>query len=300
MLIAFPTQPSRVAVPASPQHGWAAWAGSAFSLALLIAALFTLRNVDFAEVRQLLPTNPVFWLAFATAYLAGPLCDWVIYRRLWRIPASGIAAIMRKMIGNELLFGYAGELYFYTWARRTAMTSLPFGTIKDVSILSAMVGNGVTLIMLGLSWPLISSLNLGIDNRTLLLSLTIVLVTSSLVLFLGKKVFTLPRRKLLFIAAVHLTRVMIVVCAWAWAWHLALPDIAIQWWLVLMALRLFLSRLPLMPNVDLVFAGLAVFFIGHDAEIGMLMTMMASLILATHIVLGVCLVALEAVGWTKK
>lgn len=82
MLIAFPTQPARNVTPAAQQHSWAGWVGSALSLALLIAALVTLRNVDFAEVRRLLPTNPLFWLAFATAYLAGPLCDWVIYRTI--------------------------------------------------------------------------------------------------------------------------------------------------------------------------------------------------------------------------
>jgi hypothetical protein len=55
-----------------------------------------------------------------------------------------------------------------------------------------------------------------------------------------------------------------------------------------------------MPNKDLVFAGLAVFLIGHDLEIGVLMTFMASLILATHLVLGLGLVISEAVGESRK
>jgi hypothetical protein len=61
-----------------------------------------------------------------------------------------------------------------------------------------------------------------------------------------------------------------------------------------------LSRLPLLPNKDIVFAGLAVFLIGHDVQIGALMTMMASLILGTHILVGLGLVASDINGWRRK
>jgi hypothetical protein len=36
----------------------------------------------------------------------------VIYRRLWHIPASGIAALLRKQVSNELLMSYLGEVQF--------------------------------------------------------------------------------------------------------------------------------------------------------------------------------------------
>jgi hypothetical protein len=51
-----------------------------------------------------------------------------------------------------------------------------------------------------------------------------------------------------------------------------------------------------MPNKDIVFAGLAVFMIGHDAEIGALMTMMATLTLAAHLGLGLLLSLGETLG----
>lgn len=245
----------------------------------------------------MLPTSPLFWLVFAASYLAGPTADWVIFRRLWRIPVSGFGALLRKLIGNELLFGYVGELYLYTWARaRTAMTSSPFGAIKDVAILSAMTGNAVTLVMLAVAWPLLGTLKLGLDGQTLLISVGIVLLTSTAVLFFRKTLFSLSRRDLWFTAGVHLARIGIGAGLNAWAWHLALPAVALEWWLLLSALRMLLARLPLLPNKDVVFAGLAVFLIGHDAEIGALMTMMASLILTAHIGLGATLVAGEAAG----
>jgi hypothetical protein len=72
-----------------------------------------------------------------------------------------------------------------------------------------------------------------------------------------------------------------------------MPQIAIGWWILLAAIRLLLSRLPLLPNKDLVFAGVAVLLIGRTVGIEDLMTMMASLILATHLIVGAGLVLAE-------
>lgn len=290
-------------------RGWTWWAGAAFTLAILCAVVFELRTVDFRQVLAMLPTSPLFWLVFALSYLAGPAADWTIYRRLWRIPVSGFAALLRKTIGNELLVGYVGELYLYTWARRrTGMTSTPFGAIKDVSILSAMTANLVTIILLVLAYPLLGTLHLGLDGKTVLISVGVVLLTSSAILLFRKALFTLPAADLRAVAGIHLVRIFLTTGLAALCWHLALPEVALQWWLLLAALRMLLSRLPLLPNKDIVFAGLAVFMIGRDAEIGELMTMMASLILATHIGMGVLLAATEtlgsrtlgALGWNRR
>ena len=283
------------------ERGWTWWVGAAISFAVLVAVILQLRTVDFSQVEAMLPRHPLFWLVFTVSYFAAPAADWVIFRRLWRMPLSGFTALLRKLIGNELLVGYVGELYLYTWARRRVdMPSAPFGTIKDVAILSAMTANAVTLVLLVLAYPLLGALHLGIDGKTLLASVTVVLVSSSAVLFFRKKLFGLPRTDLYFVALVHLVRIFLTTGLVAVCWHLALPEVALQWWLLLATMRMLLSRLPLLPNKDIVFAGLAVFLIGHDAEIGALMTMMASLILATHIGLGLLLATSDTFRWKRR
>lgn len=279
------------------RRDWIWWLGAGISVAILIAVIIQLRQVNVAEVRALLPASPLFWLAFAGAYLVGPAGDWLIFRRLWNIPADGFVALLRKMIGNELLLGYIGEVYFYTWARRrTRMTSAPFGAIKDVAILSALTGNATTMVMLVLALPLLGTLRFGIEPSTLIASVAVVLGTSSLLLLFRKKIFSLPRADLLHASAIHMLRILLYAGLSAWAWHLVLPQVSFNWWLLLSACRQLLSRLPLMPNKDIVFAGLAVFMIGHDAEIGQLMTMMATLTLATHVALGLVLAIAEPLG----
>ena len=286
---------------AHSDRGWTWWAGAVFSVAILIAVLWQVRSVSITEMVALVPRTPGFWMAFLAAYFSAPLMDWLIFRRLWKIPADGFAALLRKLIGNELLLGYIGEVYFYTWARRrTGMTTAPFGAIKDVAILSALMGNVVTLAMLVLAAPLLSTMRFGIDAETLIASVAVVLVTSSAMLLFRRKLFSLPANELRFVSGMHLLRIGLTTGFNALAWHLVLPEVGMQWWLLLSALRLLLSRLPLLPNKDIVFAGLAVFLIGHDVQIGALMTMMASLILGTHILVGLGLVASDINGWRRK
>ena len=107
------------------------------------------------------------------------------------------------------------------------------------------------------------------------------------------RLLTLSARDLAFVGTAQLGRVLLTTLLPALLWHLVLPQVALGWWLLLASLRLLLSRLPLLPNKDLVFAGVAVVLVGHNVAIGDLMTMMASLILATHLIVGAGLVLVE-------
>ena len=180
------------------------------------------------------------------------------------------------------------------------MTSATVGTVKDVAILSAMAANAVTLVLMVLSYPLLGTLRLGIDSTAFFGSVAVMLVISSGVLFFRKKLFSLPARDLWFVTAVQSARVVATLVLTGLCWHLALPAEPVELWVLLSAMRMLLSRLPFLPNKDLVFAALAVFMIGHDAEVGALMAMMASLLLATHLGLGVLLAGGEAAGWRRK
>lgn len=263
------------------------------SLAVLVAAIVSLRHLDFAAVAGLVPRTPVFWLLFALSYLAAPIADWLIFRRLWGIPLTGLVPLIRKQIGNEILLGYVGELYFYAWARRRVeLVAAPFGAIKDVAVLSALVGNAVTLVMLAAAAPLYANLDIK-GSTTLVWSIGVMLVTSLAAFAIRGRLFSLGRRDLWFVVGIHLARIVAITGLTAVLWHLALPSVALSWWLLLATMRLLVSRLPLVPNKDIVFAGIAVLLIGHDHDIGALMAMMASLILSTHVLLGLALMSAE-------
>lgn len=257
------------------------------SLAVIAAVIHEMGGVNVPKLLAMVPGSVTFWVVFAGYYLITPASEWLIFRELWRIPPAGFVALLRKKVYNELLLGYLGEAYFYTWARRrVSLDAAPFGAVKDVAILSAMTGNAATMALLIVMLPVLGASQLGLDSRPLALSLGVILAISLVAMVFRRRVFTLPRADLMMITKVHIARIVLSTVFLAILWHLVLREVPLSWWLYLSTLRLLVSRLPLMPNKDLLFAGVAVMMLGHEKDIGELMTLMAGLILATHLVLG--------------
>jgi hypothetical protein len=276
----------------STRPGWAAIVPAVLSLALVVAIAFQARSLNFAKLDELLPNSALFWAAFLAYFLIEPATEWVIFRRLWNIPGSGGIQLLRKRVYNELVLGYLGEAYFYGWARRRMeMVSTPFGAVKDVAILSAMAGNVATLALLVVMWPFVGVTQLGLDTHLVVWSLGIILLVSLGLTFLRRRVFSLPFPDLAFVMQAHLVRIVASIAFLALMWHLALPAVAMVWWLYLATLRMLVSRLPLVPNKELVFAGVAVFTLGHEGDIGSLTALVAGLVLAAHIVTGIFVLA---------
>ncbi|NBC37859.1 hypothetical protein GTZ99_14990 [Novosphingobium sp. FSY-8] len=278
----------------SKQQRWAEYLSTGISLAMLVVVILKLRELDLDKIVQMIPHSPVFWIVFAVNYMMPPLSEWVIYRRLWQIPLSGMGALLRKQVSNELLLSYLGEVQFYAWARaRLNMVTAPFGAIKDMTILSALTGNIATMVMLVWAWPFVSSGALGMETRLVFSSLGVVLVTSFVIMLFRQKLFTLPKRELWIITGVHFLRIIAYVGLTALMWHLVLPEVTYVMWLVLATLRMLISRLPLLPNKEVVFAGLTVFLLGNDAQISYLFTLMAAIYPVAHVVMGLTLASTQ-------
>ena len=62
-----------------------------------------------------------------------------------------------------------------------------------------------------------------------------------------------------------------------------------MWILLLAVFRLLISRLPALPNKDIIFAALGVFLFGSDQLIGIAIAKVALLTLIAHIVIGTVL-----------
>ena len=281
-----------VPVPAG-QAKWLRWIGPLMSAAIVAAVLLGVRGLNLAGIAALLPRRPLFWIVFVTSYLAMPTSEWVIYHRLWKVPPVGILALLRKLVSNEMLFSYSGEFYFYTWARQKSGVAKPFEAIKDVAILSALVGVTVALLCGVVAYATMGSAALGPYARQLYACAAIVLTISlGAVIFRGT-VFSLPAADRYFIGLVHTIRLATVAVLTALMWHLVLPEVGLRWWLLLVALQLVVSRLPLITNKDFVFAGIAIVALGRQVRIAELLTMMAGLMVLAHLCVALTLTALQ-------
>jgi hypothetical protein len=257
------------------------WATPALSVALLGAIGWRLRDINISEA---IPTNPLFWLVLLAYFFAPIVAEFVIYRRLWGIPAEGFVALSRKQVGNALLFDLLGEAYFYGWARKKLnMETSPFGAVKDVTILSAMVGNGCTLVLMGLAWPYIGKLDLGVAGTAVAGSIGVIVLISILIVAFGKRLFSLPKGTLWWIAGVHLLRVLANTGLIAIAWSLYAPEIALGMWALLATAKLMASRLPLFVNPEVIFASIVIWFLGKGSAIEQVVGIVTILILLIYL-----------------
>ena len=154
-----------------------------------------------------------------------------------------------------------------------------------MAILSAIAGNAITLLMIVRAAPYGAHLLSGEQMRKLLLSTAFIFATSLPFLLFSKRVFTLSRPRLWWVFGVHCGRLVAGSVLIALAWHWALPGVPVAMWLLLAAARLLVSRLPLLPNKDLIFANVAILLIGRGDALASLIALTAALILLVHVVL---------------
>lgn len=266
---------------------WPMLLGALLTGAMLVGLARELFGSGLAGLDRAVPDSPWFYLCFALLYLSAPTGDLLIFRYLWRIPwLGGFAALNKKRIANDVVLGYSGEAYFYAWARaRAHMVTAPFGAVKDVSLLSAVAGNGATILLCAIALPLGHQLIPPDLLRPVIWSAIVTILISAAILAFSSRVFSLPRRELWVIFLLHAGRIAVSSVMLAFAWHFAMPDVSVGMWLFLSAGRLLVSRLPLMPNKDLLFANFAILLIGQDRALSEMIAFTAALTLLIHVVL---------------
>lgn len=223
-----------------------------------------LTAIGWVATLRALPTAPGFYLAFLGFYFSLPICEYLIYRGLWRLPVGALMVFVQKRIMNDLVVDYSGDGFLYLWARKR--TGRPAGevghTVKDVAILSGLAGNLVTVglllwLFLGgkLGSVIAASPSLG---HYLFIPGLIVVGLMVAIIALRRQLFRMPLAKGSAILAVHTVRQLLTLGFLVTQWSAALPQVAWSTWMVFLASRMALSRVPLLPNKDLAFVSIGI------------------------------------------
>lgn len=260
------------------------WLGGVLSIGLVGAILLQLGGATSEAVKMIARLPPTVWPALLLLYLAQPLCDFAVFRRLWRLPVAGFEALLRKNVINEVVLGYSGEAYLYVWARRaTGAVTEPFGAIKDANIVSALLGNLLTLSLAAISATQLQDLDLARRLGPALWSGLIPVAISIGLLVFARRVFSLRVGQLVFVGGVHALRLVASVVLTLLIWRISLPHVAPSVWLVLLAVRYLISRIPFISNKDLVFGNLMLLLLGAHAEVAVLLAALALVTLFLHL-----------------
>ena len=239
-------------------------------LALLVIIGHRLTVLGWRDIWQARPANIGFYLLLVAQFFLQPLGDYFVYRGLWgRGATPSMAVILRKRVMNTFMLDYSGEAFFYFWAQRnlTLAPGMLVHGIKDSNLLSG----GASLVMvwlLGVILLAVGGFNLPAlpGNGWLYVLLGVVPLIACVVLVLAhRKVTVLSRRQLATTFGIHFLRVCLVLGIEFGLWQLsgALPSALAS--LQYVALRLVITRLPMVPNKDLIFVGAGIAAAGATA-----------------------------------
>ncbi|MFN0023959.1 MAG: hypothetical protein ACKVS5_08665 [Parvularculaceae bacterium] len=235
-------------------------AQAALFLGVVVYLLVRLSAVGWRDVFEAFPEGPWFYLIFTVRYFLQPLSEIPAYEMVWRTPLwRHWTAFLRKRVYNFAVMGYSGEAFFTLWARRNLTLSdrdILVG-VKDNNLISALVSNAATAIVVAALF-FIGDLERELDaipGGAALFGLAFASATSlaiAVVMF-RRKLIQLPRGMTRRIAIINAVRIAVIMGLHALLYASAIPGPPLAAWLMFIALQLVLSRLPFVPNQDIVF-----------------------------------------------
>ncbi|WP_066684798.1 hypothetical protein [Caulobacter sp. CCH9-E1] len=270
------------------------WVGVAMSIGLVAAVILQLGGATSEILPAIRELPPLVWPVLLLLYLVQPAFDYLIFRRLWDLPPAGFKALLRKNVINEVVLGYSGEAFLYVWARRAAsVVEAPFAAIKDANIISALLGNLLTLVLAAISIAELRNLDFAQRLGPALWSGLIPMAISVGVLIFGRQVFSLRLGDLTYVGLINILRLAAWTALNVLVWRMALPEVPTGQWIVLLAIRCLISRIPLISNKDLVFGNLVLLLLGAHSSVAVLLAALAFVTLVMHLAVIVALGAVD-------
>jgi hypothetical protein len=230
-------------------------------IALLAIIGRRLTELGWREIWIARPGAAGFYVLLVLQFFIQPFGDYFVYRGLWgRAQTPPMAVILKKRLLNTFMLDYSGEAYFYFWAqaRLELAPGLLVHGIKDSNVLSAGAGLAmVYLIVLALLATGGLTIPAALSDHGLwyMLAGSVPLILCAGLVLGHRKLTALSPRQMAVTFAIHFTRALLVLGIEFGLWEMsgALPTAVAC--LQFVALRLVVTRLPLVPNKDLIFVG---------------------------------------------
>lgn len=235
-------------------------------LAVLAYLAGRLTQIGWSEVIASLPKQVSFYALFILGYVSIPIAEVLIYSSLWgRSLWNSSWAFVVKRAYNFGVFDMSGEAYFGVWANRRlglpARTVL--ATLKDVNLLSAASSNLATPIFLValLLFAQDGPQALGLAPQALgwgFAGVSAVAVATLVAGAFQRRILSVDAHRASTTFYLHSVRFVVSSVLQALQWAVVFPEAGFEIWLWFLAVQMALSRIPVLPNRDLIFVGLSV------------------------------------------
>ncbi len=226
---------------------------------------YELNDVGWDDVLNNPPTAPLFYLFFTLLYFLLPITEVFIYRLIFQFDIMrSFPTFIRKRVLNRDVLGYSGEVFFFSWARKNLKVrdSHLMETIRDNNIISVAASTLVALILLVI-FMLLGELNITeiLGDRIGLYFLAAAIILAVLIpvgIRFRRYIFTMPIRTAILIFSIQILRLVIGQSLQIGMWMAVIPEVSLSVWFSFAAISIILTRIPLLPNHSLIFAGVGI------------------------------------------
>jgi len=245
------------------------WAQRAVLGIILAYLIYRVTQIGWSDILGALPGSPWFYILSIMMFLVPVLCEMWSYHLITNnnIP-QGMRIFSRKRVYNEALISYSGEAYLSAKLANIAGYNYRKALIavKDNNLISALVSNSWTIMLVGLL--------LVLDRADILRDIWDVsppLISSFAAVCIGlygfiliflRRLTSLNLHLIFKIGLVHLGKVLVVAFLQILQWTHAIPLEAMMTWLIFLTVQVLLKRIPGLPNADLVFLGVGLSLAG--------------------------------------
>lgn len=254
-----------------------------FLIVILSLILYQLSKIGWLELWTAMPRTIWFYLIFLVLYFSLPITEQFIYRMsldfsFW----EGFKVFTKKKVLNQEVIGYSGEAYFYLWAKKNLKESSKhiLQIVKDNTIISALASTLTALVLLTIFAGVIN-LNLldekFLNKNTILFGSIILIVVTALLYRFRSSIISVDRRTAWKMFFTHELRIFWVYTLEIIQWMIVIPSVPLFVWFTFLSVKIITSRIPLLPNRDLLFISASLEIskhvdIGEAAIAGILLT----------------------------
>lgn len=263
------------------------WFNRIVQIGIVGVLVYQLIQVGWVEVLRSLPTNPLFYVLQLVIYMALPISELFIYKKSWNFNIrQGLPVFVYKKIYNSDVITYSGEVYLYYWAKKKFNYSKRdiVALIRDNNILSTLSSTMIAILLIGvfLTFGHIGFNEImGREDHLWIPWILLVFIVLGAIAWYNRRLwFSLSRNEALYILRVHISRLMVVHALEMLQWVVAIPAVSMNNWFSLMAAKIATSRIPLLPNKDLLFVSIV---IGLSGTFGIPQAELASMLLVSSV-----------------
>lgn len=235
-----------------------------FTIGVLLILGVQLFEIGYEDILRNIPTDPLFLFLFIFTAIQLPFFEVWIYHIIWGVSKlRSLPILLLKNTYNKDVMGYSGEVYLFFWAKKYVPKSESeiLKDLKDTNIISSFASTvfAISLLFIFFYTGQLEISDIFKYEYTVfyIILIVLLLVLGGVIFRFRKLIISQSYKIVLIIFGIHFFRLFLMQLINVGLFYLVIPNIPIGLCFTLIAGEIIISRVPFVPNRDLVYTSLS-------------------------------------------